>query len=203
MPGVSMSTPPPASSMSWRAVVVCRPRSSPRSAPTACASRPSKRFVSDDLPTPDEPMKPDGFAAARCAHEAPRCPPPDAALARTTGTPIAARLDGFEHRREVRVEIDFVEHDDGLGAAVPHGRDVTLEAPLVELAIDGRDDEEHVDVDADDLRLRERAGGAAQQRGAPLEHVLDRRAIGAVDDGHPVADDGALDLASATRATCR
>ncbi len=103
-------------------------------------------------------------------------------------------IDGLEHWREIGFEIDLVQHDDGLGAAVPHGATVALEPPLVEVAVRGRHDEEHVDVDGDDLRLGERSGGAAQQRRAALEHVLNRRAIRAVDDGDPIADDGTLEL---------
>ena len=40
----------------------------------------------------------------------------------------------------------------------------------------------------------ERAGGASQQRRAPLEDVLDRCAIRTVNDGDPIADDGTLDF---------
>ena len=76
------------------------------------------------------------------------------------------------------------------GAAVPYGRDVALEPPLIEVAVDSRHDEEHVDVGSDDLRLGERARGAADQCRAALKDALNRRAIRAVDDGDPVANDG-------------
>ena len=103
-------------------------------------------------------------------------------------------LDRLEQRRQIRLRVDLVQHDDGLGAAVPDGRDVALEPALVELAVHGRNDEEHVDVGGDDLRLGERTRRAPHQRRAPLEHVLNRRAILAVDDGDPIADDWPLDL---------
>ncbi len=103
-------------------------------------------------------------------------------------------LDRLEQRREIGVEIDLVEHDDGLRAAVPDRRHVALEAALVEVAVRGRDDEEHVDVHRDDLRLALRAGRAPHERGTPIAHVLNRRAVGAVDNRDPVADDGTRDL---------
>ena len=103
-------------------------------------------------------------------------------------------LDRLEQRPEVGVEIDFVQHDDGLCAAVPDRRHVALEAALVEVAIRGGDDEEHVDVRRNHLRLAFRAGRAPDERGTPIAHVLNRRAVDAVDDRDPVADDRAAEL---------
>ena len=56
MPGVSTMRPPLGSVMSWRAVVVCRPLLSDSLMPAvAWMSRPARRLMSVDFPTPDEP----------------------------------------------------------------------------------------------------------------------------------------------------
>ena len=52
VPGVSMISPPPGSSISSRRVVVCRPLPSARTSPVASASLPDSRFTSVDLPVP-------------------------------------------------------------------------------------------------------------------------------------------------------
>ena len=51
--------------MSWRATVVWRPVPSSASAFVACASCPSRRLASVDLPTPEEPSSATVFAGPR------------------------------------------------------------------------------------------------------------------------------------------
>ena len=202
-PGVSMSTPPPGSSMSCRAVVVCRPRSSLRNPPTACASRPSSAIRQRRLADARRADEPDGLARADVARAARRRLRPT--LRSRARRARRSRRDSIASSSGARSasRSTLLSTIDGLGAAAPDGRHETLEPALVEVAVDGRHDEEHVDVDGDDLRLVERAGGAPQQRRAPLEHVLNRRAVRAVDDGDPIADDGPLELVERRRATCR
>ena len=149
--------------------------------------------MSDDLPTPDEPMKPTVRPVRMCCAQIVEADSSRRARAHHRHADRRA-LDRLEQRPEVGIEIDFVQHDDGLCAAVPDRRHVALEAALVEVAIRGRDDEEHVDVRRDDLRLAFRAGRAPDERRTPIEHVLNRRAIDAVDDRDPVADDRAAEL---------
>jgi hypothetical protein len=47
--------------------------------------------------------------------------------------------------------------------------------------------------------LVERARRATQQRGAPLEHVLNRRALGAIGHSHPIAHHGTPELTERTQ----
>ena len=187
--------------MSWRALVVWRPRSSLRKPATACdvfADQPVRERRLADARRADEPtVCRDGYE-----HEARRGPPRKprsrARAARRSRRARSLRASGRDPRR-----------DRSCSARRQARRRCSTRPPrsargaLVEVAVHGRDDEEHVDVDGDHLRFARGACGAPQQSGAPLEHVLDRRAVRAVDDGDPVADDGPLELARATRAACR
>ena len=143
----------------------------------------------------------DRLAGADVARAARRAPSPDAALARTTGTPIAARPMASSIGARSASRSTLFSTMTGSAPLFHTARHVALEPSLVEVAVHGRHDEEHVDVDGDDLRLGERAGGAPQQRRASLEHVLNRRAIDAVDDRDPIADDRTLELTERAPAT--
>ena len=51
----------------------------------------------------------------------------------------------------IRTEVDLVEQDDRLGAAVPDHRQIALDATRIEVAIDCCDDECDVDVGSENL----------------------------------------------------
>ena len=80
--------------------------------------------------TPEQAVRERRFADARGADEADRLaaadvgaqlvePLPRRRARAHHGHADRRAADGFEHRREIGVEVDLVEHDDGLGAAVP------------------------------------------------------------------------------------
>ena len=92
-------------------------------------------------------------------------------------------------RRDVLVEIDLRHDDDGVGPALPGGRQVPLETPRVQVVAERGDDEDGVDVRRDDLLLRGPDAGARERRPA-RQNGVDRRAAVTVrrSERGPVTD---------------
>ncbi len=90
-----MITPPFSSSISSRAVVVCRPRqSSSLISLTFCLSLPSRAFMSVDFPTPDEPSNTTVLPSWRYSDRG-RMPMPSVALIAYIGTSCAIAFTSF------------------------------------------------------------------------------------------------------------
>lgn len=94
----------------------------------------------------------------------------------------------------IGTEVGFIEHDDGLGAALAGGDDEALDAFRVVVAIEAGDEEDGVDVGGDDLLDVLVAGGAAGEFGAAGEEDVEIGAglAGAEADADPIADGGEL-----------
>ena len=93
----------------------------------------------------------------------------------------------------VRRDVGLVEQHDRRRAAAPGHREVALEAAEVEVAVEARDHERHVDVRGEDLLAGEGGtvvAGAPAERGATGEDGLDDDGAVALDAGRrdPVAD---------------
>ncbi len=92
-------------------------------------------------------------------------------------------------------EVDFGQHHAGLGAALPGGGQIALQAPRVEVLERARHHQQHVDVGGDHLGGGDRApargiGHGAGEGPAPGEHGLDHPRPVAEPDPDPVADGG-------------
>ena len=174
IPGVSRMTPPAASRISSRCVVVCRPRwSSSRTSFVASSSSPASAFTIVDLPTPDEPSR----TAVRFGSSHGRsCVEPRAGLRRHGERRARAerdRLDLVEVRRDVVDEVGLRQQDDRLRAALPRHREVALEPAHVEVERQRLDEERDVDVRGEHLLARRVPHLLARDRRAALEHRLD------------------------------
>jgi hypothetical protein len=100
-------------------------------------------------------------------------------------------------RHEVGMQVGLREHDHRFGAALPRGREVTLEAAGIDVESERADEEHRVDVRRHDLLLgpiRGPSRGLARELRAPREDGVDRAAalVGARGDRDPVADCGQL-----------
>lgn len=84
-------------------------------------------------------------------------------------------------------QVDLVDHDHRLRAAIPDRGEIALEASRVEIAVGGRDQKEDIDVGGHHLGVRRLAGGAANQRAAAVEEQMDARVVVVVADRDPVA----------------
>ena len=104
------------------------------------------------------------------------------------------RLDLEQRGADVVAEIGLRQDDDRRGAALPTQRQVSLEPPDVEVAVEAGGQEDDVDVRGDDLLDRLAVGGRGHPRELrPAGHDrLDERPLGPVRirDGDPVADRG-------------
>ncbi len=109
--------------------------------------------------------------------------------------------DGDEPPLQVVGDVGLVEDDDRVHAARPGDREIALQPAQVEVVVEARDDERHVDVGCDDLLVGEVTGAApARVRGAAHERRLarqdrgdDRRIVGpglgaGGFERHPVPD---------------
>lgn len=100
-------------------------------------------------------------------------------------------VDFFFEGGGVVDEIDLGEDEDGGGAAVEYGGHVALESSQVELKVEGCDDENDVEVCADDLHGGAFSGGLADELAVAWEDGDDSGDVVVVDVyGNPVADGG-------------
>lgn len=107
-----------------------------------------------------------------------------------------ADRDGLDLERRslrVRTEVRLRQDDHRRRAALPAEREVALEAPRVEVAVEPRDEEDDVDVRRDDLldRLAVVGGREARELRPSRQHGVDERRVGR-RDRDPVADRGQL-----------
>ena len=112
---------------------------------------------------------------------------------------VAHRVDGNADGDALRLDelpgvvahVELREHDDGVGAAVPRGSEVALEAPRVEVLVETVHEQDGVDVRDEDVLLGLQPGRLARDLRAPWQKRLDREAVaGRVADDDPVADRG-------------
>jgi hypothetical protein len=92
-------------------------------------------------------------------------------------------------------EVDLREHHHGAGPRLPRRREVALDAPRVELAVERRRHQDHVDVRGEDLERRPivRRRTTPELRPATQDRVHGGRPLrGPGIHGHPVADDRQL-----------
>ena len=102
-------------------------------------------------------------------------PSPVSPLTTWTGTPIATPRYGGQRGLDVVAEVGLGEHDDRLGARVPHCRQIALEAAEIEIAVEAGDEEDDVDVRSEHLLLgREQGGFPGDRRPAWKDRVDDR-----------------------------
>ena len=189
MPGVSMSNAPPGNGTSSRCVVVWRPRESfSRTSRVSCRSWPTSRLISVDFPTPDDPSSATVVAQLQVGEQLLdpaselRADGVDGHGARNAGDLRAARL-------QIVGEVGLVEDDHGPRAALPRHREVPLEAPDAEVAIEAGDEKRDVHVCREDLLGRLLARDLAREQAGARQDVLDGRALLARGPSHadPVA----------------
>ena len=172
-PGVSITTPPPGSTISSRCVVVCRPSSS--------STRVS--FVGHQL-VADEPVHERGLADAARAEQHGRLPGSMRARSASHAAPVEcaddvdgdADRDGFDlgdHLRRVLEAVGLRQHDLRRRAALPDRDEIPLDPARVEIRAERADDERDVDVGGERLRAAS-AGGVADDRAAARQHRPDR-----------------------------
>jgi hypothetical protein len=108
------------------------------------------------------------------------------------GHPERDALGLGQAQRQVGAEIRLVQDDDGLGAALPRGRQVALEAARLEVAFRQRHDEKHhVDVRGEHLLLALQPRHLAREPRASREHGVDPlRERDPVADGREVGRGG-------------
>ena len=183
-PGVSITTPPPGSTISSRCVVVCRPSSSStrvafdRHQLAAGEAVDERRLA--DAARPDQHRGRAGRDAgaqrvAAVAGDAPR------RRARGRRPPPPRRP-----RRAPRV-VDAVglrQHDLRRRAALPDRDEIALDAARLEIRAERADDEREVDVRRQRLRLRRQSRRLPHDRAAPRQHD----AGAASREADPVAD---------------
>ena len=109
-------------------------------------------MTSVDLPTPDEPsttaVRPGReVVGGELVHAGARS---SAAISRTS-TPGRDGLGGDPRALRVGRGVGLVEQHDRCRAAAPRHREVPLEAPEVEVAVEARHDQGHVHVGGEDL----------------------------------------------------
>jgi hypothetical protein len=80
-------------------------------------------------------------------------------------------LDFGEKRSGLLGEVGLVEGDDGLRAALPDCGEVTLDAAQVQLAVQGGDEEDEVDVGGEQLLAGAFAGFLTGELGSSLEQL--------------------------------
>ena len=194
IPGVSMSSAPPGSRTSSRWVVVWRPAGVVLADRAGALPLGAQQGVDERGLADARRAEHDRGAARREVVGGERRD----AVAGERGhrADIDARRDGLGGdplALGVRGDVGLVEQDDRGRAAAPGHREVALEAAEVEVAVEARDDERHVDVRGEDLLAGEGGtvvAGAPAERGAAGEDGLDDD--GAVAPGagrrHPVAD---------------
>ena len=145
---MSISAPPPGSSISSRRVVGGGPLSSvARTSAVACRSSPSRRLVSVDLPAPDEPSSTAVLSGASIWAERVQA----LALLRADrqhgdagGDRAQVAQRGIERR--VRVQVGLVDDDDRVDAPGRGERQVALDPARVHVAPERGDDPGLVDV---------------------------------------------------------
>ena len=120
-------------------------------------------------------------------------PTPVRALTSTVGTPSATAAMASVSGSQVVDEIDLVEHDDRVGAALPDGGQVALDPPRIEIAVGRGDEAEDVDVGRDHLRGGVRVRRAADHGRPPPQDMMDDGALGVVGHGNPITDGRAID----------
>ena len=100
-------------------------------------------------------------------------------------------LDLGEERSRVRAGIELRQHDDGLRAAFPGGREVALEPPRAEICVERGEKQRHIDIRRDDLRGRHGLDRLAAEGGEARQDVVDGRHpfLDARGGRHPVAGD--------------
>ena len=189
MPGVSTSRPPPGSTCSSRAVVVCRPRPSSRISRVAASVSPARALARLDFPTPDGPT----IAAVRPGAEQRADGVESVAGHRADGQHLDAErvlghlLDGG---RDVVAQVGLREDDDRRRPAAPGDGEVALHPPQPRLPDERVDDEDDVEVRRDDLGAR-RAPGHRADEGAPAGQDRDGQLAA---QGHPVPDRRTADV---------
>lgn len=111
---------------------------------------------------------------------------------RVDGDAERDRLDLGDRSLDVVAEVGLRQQDHRLGAALPGGREVALEAARVEVVRERGRQEGDVDVGGEHLLLGAVPGGLARDRAAACQHGVDDGAsalLGRVV-GDPVADGG-------------
>ena len=95
-------------------------------------------------------------------------------------------------RLHVVAEVSLGEHDDRLRARVPNGRQIALEPPGVEIAVEAGDQEDDIDVRAEHLLLDGEPRGLPRDRGPARQDSVDDRSGSVVvrADDDPVAGHG-------------
>src|SRR6266511_5571715 len=90
-----------------------------------------------------------------------------------------------------RAQVGLVQNNRGLGAAFPRGRQVALDPPDVQVAVERGYEEDRVDVGGEHLLLRLAEVHLAGDLRPPRQHGLDRRlAAGSRLERDPIADRG-------------
>ena len=190
MPGVSSTRRPLGSSTSWRCVVVWRPRaSSSRIACVAISGRARQRIDEARLADAGAAEQHRRLARGEAFVQAPQVPRPVTAETTCTGTPSATPLDLGLVRVAVLAQVRLGQHHHRGGAALPGGGQVALDAARVEVGVQRRDQEGHVDVGGDHLRRAATADRLAHEGAAARQQVVDGGAglRGANRGGHPIA----------------
>ena len=183
-PGVSITSPPPGRTSSWRCVVVWRPSSS-----SARVSLRRHGLLAE--PAVDERR----LADAGRAEQDGRGAGPDAgaqcvaALAGDRGHDVHGhaerdRLDLRDERPRIVEPVGLRQHDLGRGAALPERDEIALDAPRLEIRAERRDRERDVDVRCERLRIRGQACRVPDDGAAARQHRPDQ----AVRKADPVAD---------------
>ena len=141
--------------------------------------------MSVDFPTPEDPSRTPVRPRPRCAASA-STPSPRCALATTRGHARRGAAHDGERGLDVGDEIGLVEHEHVVAAAGGGHGHQALEAPGVEVAVGGGDDEGDVDVGGELL------AGAGQHAAARQPGVDDAVVV----DDDPVADGRVLGYAA-------
>jgi hypothetical protein len=81
-----------------------------------------------------------------------------------------------QRRFHVVAEVSLGQDDDWLRAGAPHCRQIALEAPGIEIAVETGDQEDDVDVRAEHLFLGSQPRGLPRDRGPARKDGLDGRA---------------------------
>ena len=183
MPGLSINRAPPGIRKSSRCVVVWRLRSSLcRTSRVGCTFSSSRRLMSVEFPTPDEPtstavsrgQKPTYFSEAEPVELT------DAARHQYRGA-YRDFLDLGPPRVDRFRKIGFFEKHRGHGATLPDGGQVALDPSRVEIFVEPHDDD-----DGDDLLDGPSTGDLPRKSRAARQHRLDS----GVAKSDPIADRG-------------
>ena len=89
---------------------------------------------------------------------------------------------------EVSGEVGFIKQDHGTGAALLGEDEISLDAALIEIAIEAVDDEQNIDVGGERLILSRLARLFAGKEGPAFKDMVDDGCAGT--QGNPIADGG-------------